>query len=408
MKIMFFGDNFNGPTGYARQAREFVKRFKKEEYDELYYIGQGYGLDPTEIVTKEDNVTFLDIVPPMGGDPYLQRIMAYVNYYKPDVFFIIGNGIVSTTMNGLHRIPWKKSFPDMKLIYYSFNEGEYLQTTEKEIYDICDVVIPSSKFSKHQLEREGIKCIEHVYPGIDKETFKPLFDREKALDKTTEDYKIKKKLREKYGYKVDDKVVFSYSRVSPRKNIKNLLSAAYELKRVKFLFHFLELNPMPQYDMADFLERICPLKHGKRDWEENIKFTDKEVPTEELVEMINIADLALFPSKGEGFGFCPIECLFAGTPVMVSNNSTMPEIFNTVNTNYSIQMKCNLYEEMPYNCYVKSPDDKLIFKYVNDFTFPTKIENNIKFWNTKALEFGLKKEFLWDTWYTKLMNEIRK
>ena len=107
-----------------------------------------------------------------------------------------------------------------------------------------------------------------------------------------------------------------------------MLSAAYSMEKtkIKFFCHFLELNQYQHFDMADYLERICELKHGKKDWEKYMKFTDNIVSDEELVEMINIADLMILPSRGEGFGFPIVEALYCGISVMASNNSTITEI----------------------------------------------------------------------------------
>lgn len=50
------------------------------------------------------------------------------------------------------------------------------------------------------------------------------------------------------------------------------------------------------------------------------------VPEEEKAALYQAADLFVYPSLYEGFGFPPLEALLAGTPVVTSFNSALPEV----------------------------------------------------------------------------------
>lgn len=50
------------------------------------------------------------------------------------------------------------------------------------------------------------------------------------------------------------------------------------------------------------------------------------VPEEEKAALYGAADLFVYPSLYEGFGFPPLEALLAGTPVVTSYNSALPEV----------------------------------------------------------------------------------
>ena len=49
-------------------------------------------------------------------------------------------------------------------------------------------------------------------------------------------------------------------------------------------------------------------------------------PVEDLPAWYNAADLFVFPSLYEGFGFPPLEAMACGTPVVTSNVSSLPEV----------------------------------------------------------------------------------
>jgi glycosyltransferase involved in cell wall biosynthesis len=50
------------------------------------------------------------------------------------------------------------------------------------------------------------------------------------------------------------------------------------------------------------------------------------VPTEELVELYNIATMVVMPSLYEGFGLPILEAMSCGCPVVTSKNGAIPEV----------------------------------------------------------------------------------
>lgn len=59
--------------------------------------------------------------------------------------------------------------------------------------------------------------------------------------------------------------------------------------------------------------------------EQEVIFTGY-VPQEEQPLWYNCADLFVYPSVYEGFGFPPLEAMACGTPVITSNVSSLPEV----------------------------------------------------------------------------------
>lgn len=63
-------------------------------------------------------------------------------------------------------------------------------------------------------------------------------------------------------------------------------------------------------------------QHGVRD---QVRFLDN-VSNERLNELYNLASVLLFPSRLEGFGLPPLQAMAAGTPVVASSASSVPEV----------------------------------------------------------------------------------
>ncbi|MEX1112612.1 MAG: glycosyltransferase family 1 protein [Candidatus Andersenbacteria bacterium] len=57
-----------------------------------------------------------------------------------------------------------------------------------------------------------------------------------------------------------------------------------------------------------------------------VRIIDTSLSDEELNEFYNLADVFVFPSTHEGFGLPPLQAMAAGTPVVCSNATSLPEV----------------------------------------------------------------------------------
>lgn len=123
------------------------------------------------------------------------------------------------------------------------------------------------------------------------------------------------------SYRIEKPFILSVSVLSP---IKNLVTAIYAYQR------YLVKNPKSPYRFVIT---------GKRGWlyqeifktVENLGLQKKvtfvgQLPHDQLVYLYNAADLFLYPSLYEGFGFPVVEAMACGVPVITSNVSSLPEI----------------------------------------------------------------------------------
>lgn len=184
----------------------------------------------------------------------------------------------------------------------------------RNIFDTCrraDAIATISEFSKSEIVRYmGVEPEKiHVIPcGVDHSRFHPEKDRALSAE-----------LGEKYGIHGD---YFLYlGTLEPRKNVALLLEAYRELLAL--------------------MGEDCPalVLAGKRGWqmeqlEEKLNdpslqghlVTTDYVPLEEVPALMRGALAFLFPSRYEGFGLPPAEAMACGTPVIVSDQASLPEV----------------------------------------------------------------------------------
>jgi len=115
-----------------------------------------------------------------------------------------------------------------------------------------------------------------------------------------------------------DKFVLFLGTLEPRKNVVGLVEAwSVIADRIP---HDLVIAGTRGWLEGEVDEAIARSKYQKRI--HRIGFVDEEVKQ----QLYQQADLFVYPSFYEGFGFPPLEVLLAGTPVITSNNSALPEV----------------------------------------------------------------------------------
>ncbi len=108
--------------------------------------------------------------------------------------------------------------------------------------------------------------------------------------------------------------------IEPRKNIQNLIRAFYILKKEHLLPHRLVIVGMKGWMFEGVFKLVEELK-----LEKEIIFKDY-VCEEELKNWYARAEVFIYPSFYEGFGFPIVEAFVSGLPVVTSNTSSCAEI----------------------------------------------------------------------------------
>lgn len=121
-------------------------------------------------------------------------------------------------------------------------------------------------------------------------------------------------------YQLNDPFVLYAGNIKPHKNLERLIEAFNTLRRgglenVKLLI------------IGDEISKYAALRRAvhRHKLHKHVRFFGF-VPDKTLASLYRLASVFVFPSLYEGFGLPPLEAMAAGTPVITSNVSSLPEV----------------------------------------------------------------------------------
>ncbi len=173
----------------------------------------------------------------------------------------------------------------------------------------ADLILTESEHSKGDIIRFlGVReeKIRVIHNGVSHE-FHPLENKGEM-----------EKLRQKYH--LPQRFILFVGMIEPRKNIIGLMDAFRRLIRDPGFKHHLVIVGSNGWKTQKIFKAAEDLVRNGR-----IHFTGY-APEADLPGLYNLADLFVYPSFYEGFGFPVIEAMACGVPVITSNASCLPEI----------------------------------------------------------------------------------
>lgn len=179
---------------------------------------------------------------------------------------------------------------------------EIMWNLKKKVFDELNIdIVVTSEWMLNLVKKSPIFSTNHnvhLIPfGIDLKKYKNL--------------NIQNKLKEKYKISPKDKVIFLRAQ-------KEFKGTEYVLEALKLLKKTKNITIIT-CDQCGLLDEV----------KDKITVIDMGYLNEEqIVEMMNICDIFLMPSKGESFGMMALEAMACEKPVIVFNNSALPTVTN--------------------------------------------------------------------------------
>lgn len=219
---------------------------------------------------------------------------------KPDLFFSPTHYIPRFSPTGVKKIVTVFDlsflhFPEM----FTGRDLWQLKNWTKFSAENADKIITISEFSKQDIYKQykiSKEKIAVVYPGYDKESFKPRAEKQ-------------------------DNYIIYIGTIQPRKNLIRLIEAVSRIDNLNLIIVGKTTGEGKQGWMYEDILK-SPKDFGI---EERVKFLGF-VSTEKLAVLLSKALAFIQPSLWEGFGIPAVEAMATGTPVIVSNVSSLPEV----------------------------------------------------------------------------------
>lgn len=192
--------------------------------------------------------------------------------------------------------------------------NRYLKIFTEElpkIIPLCDGIITVSNFSKDDIAKAFNFPKDKIFV-----TYLSAEDIYKPIDKL----KSKKRIEEEYGISGD--FILYVGGFSPRKNIAGIIKAFEHIRNR--IDKNLKLVIAGQKGIS--YQNYISLTE-KLNLTSNVIFPGF-ISLSDMPYLYNSAELLVYPSFYEGFGLPPLEAMACGIPVIVSNSTSLSEIFN--------------------------------------------------------------------------------
>ncbi|QQG43449.1 MAG: glycosyltransferase family 4 protein [Candidatus Daviesbacteria bacterium] len=311
MKIWIDGYEANVPQrlGSSQVAYELIRSLEKLDQKNEYTIF--LPSSPMEDMPQEREGWKYKILRP--SKLWTRITLPFALYFariKPDLFF-----------SPTHYVPRFCPVPKVVTIFdlsflqfpEMFNKGDLYKLTNWTKFSVLNSqhVLTISNFTKKDLIKQyKLKAdkITIFYPGFDQTVFRPIKNSSQI-----------KKIQDKYG--IVGRYIIFIGTIQPKKNIIRLMEAVKNIEDLKLVV--VGKTTGPGREAWQFQEILQTPQ--KLDIPERVIFPGF-VPTEELPCLLSGAAAFVLPSLWEGFGIPVVEAMATGTPVVVSNVSSLPEV----------------------------------------------------------------------------------
>lgn len=320
IKIMSVGDNPKMSTGYGCAWDNLLSRWTKQKPDwEFLHVGW-QSLDRLH-QTKEGYWML-----PRGKDDHcFDAIYKYLMTHKPDILLTCADiGKQSGYLPGIGKA--KKAGWKGKWLAYSPIDCHQWALHWDEIFRAPDMNIAMAKMGEAMMLDHKVPNVKYIPLGVDTKVYFPKGDREVSRKK----------------FEIDEKFVCGFvGRNQIRKMIPYVMRGFAKFAKgkddVMFLMH---TDSVPSGGegtgwsidcIVDKFEKLTEqdLFNSKKVCltEDNMNLMSRQsIQADDMNGIYNMFDLFLYGTGGEGFGLPGLECQSSGVPILMSNNTTGPEL----------------------------------------------------------------------------------
>ncbi|MGQ9847604.1 MAG: glycosyltransferase family 4 protein [Bacteroidales bacterium] len=294
-----------GTARYLKNILEYIPKFDNENE---YFVFQYEDL-PTSNDFYEYIKIKKSILPRQVYEHY------WLNFVLPKLIKKIGINIFFTpyVFVPFRKSGWKNVIAIHDALtkvckeYYTLHYRKYMDILVPESIKRSDHIITVSESAKKDIVKfykstpEKITSL-HLWTD---EKFRPL-----SIDEENKNQLINK-------YHIPETFILFVSVLEERKNLGTLIKVSDNLWNRGIKIKFVLIG-REGFGFEKFRSEFQARK--------NRILILSEIEDKDLVLIYNLAKVFIFPTFYEGFGLPPLEAMKCGTPVVASNNSSMPEV----------------------------------------------------------------------------------
>jgi len=300
-------------SGVEEYTLRILSELLKSESDEFLLFYNAFSkADLSENILENKNSKIKDFNVPnklldaflFFGQPKLDKLLGGTDVFFSPHFLtapISKNCKKVTTFHDLSFLHYPEFFSFRKKYWH------FIQRSQKQASD-SDKIIAISESTKEDIVnfyKIPETNIHVVYSGVSEE-MKPLKKDDKEL----------KRVKEKYS--LPNEFILYLGTIEPRKNIIGIIKAFEGIRERR------DTKLVLAGAFGWLYEDILKEAKGSR-FSDDIIFLGF-VDDPDKTGLYNLAEVFVYPSFFEGFGFPPLEAMACGTPVVTSNCSSLPEV----------------------------------------------------------------------------------
>ncbi len=298
--------SYHQPAGISRYTKHLIEELAQQDRESTYTVFQHR--KQREPLSKAPNFRRRTLFTPVHSRVEQAMLAAELSFHSLDLLhstdFIppLNSSIPSViTVHDLAFLRWPHFLTETHAAYYS--------QIDRAVLHARHIIVPSESTKRDVIGQLGAspKKISVIYEAAAPH-YCPLSQE-----------RCRAAMQAKYG--IPEKYIFFVSTIEPRKNIEGLLEAFYHLRKYYYVEDTgLVLAGKPGWLYEEIYRKVEQLELGQ------CTFFVGRVPDEDLHQLFVGARCHVHPALYEGFGLSPLEAMACGTPTIVSNTSSMPEV----------------------------------------------------------------------------------
>jgi D-inositol-3-phosphate glycosyltransferase len=337
IKILFYGDSPTGTTGFATVSKNILKRLQATGMYDIHVLGINYFGEPHDLPYKIYPAIYNE-----QNDVYgRQKLVDFLRNkkYGWDVLFTLQDTFIMATIgeaiaklrDGYDEVvevkeggaviqkKIRREGVKFKWVYYFPIDARPKREWIEKSVKLCDVAIPYTNYAKEECERFVKREYHVIYHGFDKDTFYPMSEEEKQAfrDKYFKEHNFKERF-----------VIVNVNRNQERKGYLQTLIAFRLLNNIlpnAILYTHCDVAG----DRGGNLIEVARQVGLKDNWvyPDPRMYAEGHIPDSDFINgILNIADVNISTTLGEGFGLSLIEAMATKTLNVFPDNTAIKEL----------------------------------------------------------------------------------